>query len=65
MVLFPGLYLLLLTEFGILSECQSLWGLDCFAICKHIVLTEALGLELKRRPSDFSFRYYFFKQVDV
>ena len=30
----------------------------------HSVLTEALGLELRRPPSDSAFRY-FFRQVDV
>jgi hypothetical protein len=30
----------------------------------HVVLTEALGLDLRRPPSDSSFRY-FFLQVDV
>ncbi len=30
----------------------------------HAVLTEALGIELKRPPSDSAFRY-FFLQVDV
>jgi hypothetical protein len=38
--------------------------LERFAIRYHTVLTEALGLELRRPPSDSSFRY-FFQQVDV
>ena len=49
---------------GILSGCQSLWDLERFAIRHHGVLTEALGLELRRPPSDSAFRY-FFHQVDV
>jgi hypothetical protein len=32
--------------------------------CHHSVLTEVLGVELRRPPSDSSFRY-FFHQVDV
>jgi hypothetical protein len=47
-----------------LSGCQSLRVLERFAIRHHSVLTEALGLELRRPPSDSSFRY-FFQQVDV
>jgi hypothetical protein len=42
---------------------QSLQDLERFAI-RHCVLTEALGLELRRPPSDSSFRYFFLK-VDV
>ncbi len=38
--------------------------LERFAIRHHAVLTEALGVELRRPPSDSSFRY-FFQQVDV
>ena len=49
---------------GILSGCQSLRDLERFAIRHHSALTEALGLELRRPPSDSSFRY-FFQQVDV
>ncbi len=49
---------------GILSGCQSLRDLERFAIRHHSDLTEALGLELRRPPSDSSFRY-FFHQVDV
>jgi len=61
---FPAWYLLLLAVLGILSGCQSLRDLERFAIRHHSVLTEALGLELRRPPSDSSFRY-FFLQVDV
>lgn len=35
-----------------------------YAIRHHAVLTESLGIELRRPPSDSSFRY-FFHQVDV
>jgi hypothetical protein len=49
---------------GILSGCQSLRDLERLAIRHHSVLTEALGLELRRPPSDFSLRY-FFLQVDA
>jgi hypothetical protein len=35
-----------------------------FAIRLHSVLTENLGIELRRPPSDSAFRY-FFQQVDV
>lgn len=60
----PAWYLLLVALLGILSRCQSLWDLERFAIRHHSVLTEALGLELRRPPSDSAFRY-FFRQVDV
>jgi hypothetical protein len=63
-VRFPAWYLLLLAVLGILSGCQSLRDLERFAIRHHSVLTEALGLALRRPPSDSSFRY-FFQQVDV
>jgi hypothetical protein len=61
---FPAWYLLLVAVLGILSGCQSLRDLERFAIRHHSALTEALGLELRRPPSDSSFRY-FFHQVDV
>jgi hypothetical protein len=38
--------------------------LERFALRHHAVLTESLGIELKRPPSDSAFRY-FFLQVDV
>ncbi|MGL6135515.1 MAG: transposase family protein, partial [Prochlorococcaceae cyanobacterium] len=63
-VRFPAWYLLLVAVLGILSGCQSLRDLERFAIRHHSVLTEALGVELRRPPSDSSFRY-FFLQVDV
>ena len=63
-VRFPAWYLLLVVVLGILSGYQSLRDLERFAIRHHSVLIEALGLELRRAPSDSSFRY-FFLQVDV
>jgi hypothetical protein len=62
-VRFPAWYLLLVTVLGILSGCQSLRDLERFAIRHHSVLTEALGLELRRSPSDYSFRYFFLQVV--
>ena len=53
-VRFPAWYLLLVAVLGILSGCQSLRDLERFAIRHHSVLTEALGLELRRPPSDSS-----------
>jgi len=63
-VRFPAWYLLLVAVLGILSGCQSLRDLERFAIRHHAVLTEALGVELRRPPSDSSFRD-FFHRVDV
>ena len=60
----PAWYLLLVAVLGILSRCQSLRDLERFAIRHHSVLTVALGLELRRPPSDSAFRY-FFQHVDV
>ncbi len=63
-VQFPAWYLLLVAVLGILSGCQSFRDLERLAIRHHSVLTETLGLQLRRPPSDSSFRY-FFHQVDV
>ena len=60
----PAWYLLLVAVLGILSKCESLRDLERFARRHHAVLTESLGIELKRPPSDSAFRY-FFLQVDV
>jgi hypothetical protein len=60
----PAWYLLLVAVLGILSRCQSLRDLELFAVRHHGVLTEALGLELRRPPSDSAFRYLF-RQVNV
>ncbi len=63
-VLIPAWYLLLVAVLGILSKCESLRDLERFARPHHAALTEALGLELKRPPSDSALRF-FFLQVDV
>ncbi len=63
-VWFPASYLLLVAVLGILSGCQSLRDLERFATRHHSVLNKALGLELRRPPSDSSFRHCFL-QVDV
>jgi hypothetical protein len=60
----PSWYLLLVAVLGILSRCQSLRDLERFAERHHHVLTEALGIELRRYPSDSAFRY-FFQQLDL
>ncbi|MFN9870392.1 MAG: transposase family protein [Cyanobacteriota bacterium] len=60
----PAWCLLLVVVLGILSRCQSLRDLDRFAISHHSVLTETLGLQLRRPPTDSAFRY-FLQQVDV
>jgi len=60
----PAWYLLLVAVLGILRRCQSLRDLERFAIRHHSVLSEVLGIELRRPPSDSAFRY-FFRQVDV
>jgi len=60
----PAWYLLLVAVLGILSRCQSLRDLERFAIRHHSVLTEALGIDLRRPSSDSAF-HYFFRQVDV
>ncbi len=46
------------------SGCQSLGDLGHFTTHHHCGLTEAVGLQLRRRPSNSSFRY-FFHLVDV
>ena len=60
----PAWYLLLVAVLGILSKCESLRDLERFARRHHAVLTESLGLGLKRPPSDSAF-CYFLLQVDV
>ena len=60
----PAWSLLLVAVLGILSHCQSLRYLERFAERHHGVFTEALGIELRRYPSDSAFRYCF-HQVDV
>ena len=63
-VRFPQWFLLLVAVLGILSGCQSLRDLERFAIRHHAALNQALGLELRRPPTDSTFRYMFL-QVDV
>ena len=60
----PAWHLLLVAVLGIMSGCQGLRDLERFAIRPHSVLNEALGIELRRPPSDLSF-HYFFRKVDV
>jgi hypothetical protein len=60
---FSAWYLLVLPILVIRSGCQSQRTLELFAILHHTDPTEALGLELRRPPSDSS--YCFFHEVDV
>jgi len=60
----PAWYLLLVAVLVILSKCENLRDLERFARRHHAVLTESLGIEFKRPPSDSAFSY-FFLQVDV
>ena len=46
----PAWYLLLVAVMGILSKCESLRDLERFSQRHHAVLTEALGIELRRPP---------------
>ncbi len=48
----PAWYLLLVAALGILSRCQSLQDLERLTTLHHSMPTEALGLELRRPPSD-------------
>ena len=57
-------YLLLVAVLGILSRCQSLRDLERVAIRHQGVLSEALGLELRRPPSGCTV-CSFVRQVDV
>jgi hypothetical protein len=50
---------LLVTFLGNLSGCQSLRDPERLAIRHHIALTSALGIELRRPPSDSAFRQAF------
>ena len=60
----PDWFLLLVAVLGIQSQCDSLRDLERFAPRHHTDLTEALGIELERPPSDSAFRI-FFLHVDV
>jgi len=61
----PAWYLLLVAVLGILSKCESLRDLERFARRHHAVLTESLGIELKRPPSDSAFRYFFLQWMSL
>jgi hypothetical protein len=63
-VRFPQWFLLLVAVLGILSGCQSLRDLGRFPIRHHTALNQALGLDLRRPPTDSTFRYLYL-QVDV
>ena len=63
-VRFPQWFLLLVAVLGILSRCQSLRDLERFVLRYHAALNQAMGLELKRPPTDSTFRDLFL-QVDV
>ncbi len=63
-VRFPALHLLLVAVLGIYSRCQSLRDLVRFTIHHHGVLTKALGMELRRPPSNSDFPCCF-QEVDV
>jgi len=54
-VLYPQLFLLLLDVLGILSGCRSSRDLEAFAKRHREALSQALGLDFKRRPSDATF----------
>jgi hypothetical protein len=61
---FPQGFLLPVAVLDILSGGQSLRDPERFAIRHHAALNQALGLELRRHPTDSTFRYLFL-QVDV
>jgi len=63
-VRFPAWSLLLVAVLRILSGCQSLRNLERSATRHHAVLTKSQDVELRRPPSDSSFRYLI-HQVDV
>jgi hypothetical protein len=48
----PARYLLLVAVLGILSKCESLRHLERFARRHHALMTDVLGIGLKRLPSD-------------
>jgi hypothetical protein len=57
----PAWYLLLVAVLGILSQCQSLRDLERFSIRPHDTLTSALGIKLRRPPSESAFRYTYLR----
>jgi hypothetical protein len=60
----PAKYLIIVVIFGDSKPLPEPAPLECFAICHHALLPEALGFELSCPPSDSCFRY-FSHQVDV
>jgi hypothetical protein len=57
-VRYPQWYVLLMAVLGILSGCRSSRDLEAFAK-HHAVLNQALGLNLKRWPTDATFLYLY------
>jgi hypothetical protein len=57
----PQWFLLLVAVLGILSDCRSSRDLEAFAERHREVLSQALGLNFKRWPSDATFLYLFNK----
>jgi len=60
----PAWSLFLVAVLAILSKCKSLGDLQHSSRRHHVALMQALGIDLKRPPSDLALRYYFL-QVDV
>jgi hypothetical protein len=60
-VRYPQWFLLLVAVLGILSGCRSCSDLEAFAKRHREALNDALGLILKRWPSDATFLYLFNK----
>jgi len=60
-VRYPQWFLLLVAVLGILSGCRSSRDLEAFAKRHRKALNQALGLDLKRWPSDATFLYLFNK----
>jgi hypothetical protein len=58
---YPQWFLLLVAVLGILSDCRSSRDLEAFAERHREVLSQALGLNFKRWPSDATFLYLFNK----
>ena len=58
-VRYPQWFLLLVAELGILCGCRSSWDLEAFARRHREALNQALGLNLKRWPSDATFLYLY------
>jgi hypothetical protein len=58
-VRYPQWYLRLVGVLGILSDCRSSRDLEAFAKRHLEVLTQVLGLNFKRWPSDATFLYLY------